>query len=144
MVPPQMPRGRSVRQTIFHHQPNRRVNHPVRVVALGRGQVLHIRVEVTTASQAMVLGVRDLNIPRSAGNRVAKLVKSTNDRTQAIGTPPALRTRPTSVVPTSLTDLGLGQVLHPNDALGHIRNVPSWPGHGDILHESPSKKLSAR
>src|SRR3990172_7038769 len=68
MIPPQMPRGRSVRQAVFHYQPNRRVNHPVRIVALRRGQVLHVGVEVTATSQAMVWGVSDLNIPRSAGN----------------------------------------------------------------------------
>ena len=139
-----MPGGRSVGQAVFHHQPNRGVNHAVRIVALGRGQVLHVRVEVTAASQAMVLRIGDLNIPRPAGNRIAKIVKPANDGAEAIRTAPALRTGPMSVVPTSFADLGLGQVLHANDALGLIRNVPSWPGHGDILPESPSQESSAK
>src|SRR3990172_6946183 len=92
----------------------------------------------------MVLGVGDLNLSRPTGNRVAQIVEPANHGAEAIRTPPALRTSSMSVVPTPLEDLGLGQVLHTNNALGLIRNVPSWPGHGDILPEFPSQELSTK
>ena len=76
---------------------------------------------------------------RSVFNGLAQvIVQSPNHRAKTIGTPPTFRTRAVSVVPTALADPGLGQVLHANNPLGLVRNVPSWPGHGDILHESHS------
>jgi len=107
-------------------------------VGFRRSQILHLGVEVAVASETMVLGIGELNVPRLAGNQVTEIVEPTDHRAKTIGTPAAIRTRSMPIVPTPLADLGLGQVFYTNDALGLIRNVPSWPGHGNILHESQS------
>jgi hypothetical protein len=119
------------------------MNHAVRVVALGQGQIVHVGIEVDAASGAMVLGVGNLDIPRPPADRIAQVVQVTHDRADAIGTPCALWTPPTPVVATPLADLGLRQVLNTGNPFGYIAHILSWPGHGDILHESFSWKSSA-
>jgi hypothetical protein len=113
-------------------------------VALGQGQIFHISVEVGAASGAMVLGVGNLDIPWPTGNGIAQVVQVANDNADAICTPSTFWTPPMPIAATALTDLGLRQVLNTRNPLGHIGNVPSWPGHGDILHQSPSPELSAK
>jgi hypothetical protein len=120
------------------------MNHTVRVVTLGWGHVVHVGVEIRVASEAMMLRVGDVNIARPARNGIAQIVKPANHRPQAMGTPFALRTEPPLVVATLPPDVGLGQILDPRNPFRLIPDVPSWSGHGHILHESASLELSAK
>jgi hypothetical protein len=112
------------------------VNHTVRVVALGQGQIFHVGVEVEAASQTVMLGIGDLDVPRPTGDGITQVVQPANDRAQAISTSPTLRASPTREAAPTLPHLRFGQILNTRNSFGHIANIPSWPSHGDILHES--------
>jgi len=144
VITPQVPGRRSIGQAVLHHQPNGGVNHAVRVVALGQGQILHVGVELKATSEAMMLRIGELNILWSTGDGIAQIVQPPDHRAKSISASSALRASSPRIAPTALADLRLGQILNTSDSFGHITNVPSWPGHGDILHESPSIKLSAK
>ena len=90
-----------------------------------------------------MLGVGDVHVTRPLGDRITQVMKPSHHGAETIGAPAAVRALPTLVVATPLDDLGLRQILDTRDPFRHIADVPSWPSHGDILHESAPRKLSA-
>jgi hypothetical protein len=143
MVPPQVPRRRTVRQAILHHQPNGGVDHPVGVVALGQGHVIHVGVEVRVALRAAMLGVREVNLARASGDRVSKIVELPRDGAEAVGIAAALGTRATPVVAASLDHLGRRQILNPRDPFRDIRHILAWASHDELLPKFVLGKSSA-
>jgi hypothetical protein len=124
-----MPRGHAIGQTVFDHQTNRQSHHPVRVVALGQRQIVHVRVEVGVAFEAAMLGVRKMNVAGPPTGRVAQIVQRPLDTPEPIGPVAAARTGPLPVVATLPDDLRLGQVFNGRDTFAGIGGTYS-PGFG--------------
>jgi len=91
-----------------------------------------------------MLGIGDMDITWPTGDQIAQVMKPSHHGAETIGAPAAVRTEPTLVVATPLDHPGSRQVLDARDPLRYVTDIPSWSRHGDILHESSSRKLSAK
>ena len=130
VVPPEMPTRLAVGQAVLHHQTHGHCHNTVGVVALGQGQVRHVRVEVALALTAVMLRIRNDNIPGPLGNRIAQIVERPLQGSMPVATPLALRARAVGGISAAADDLGLRQVLNTCDSLGTIGSVFSRSRHG--------------
>ncbi len=130
VVPPKMPTGRAVGQSVFHHQTHRHRNDTVGVVALGQSQVQHVHVEVALALTAIMLRVRNTKITRPLPHQVAEVVQRPLESAIAAATSTALRARPPRIAATAPHPQGFRQVLDTSDSLRTIGSVFSRSRHG--------------
>jgi hypothetical protein len=113
------------------------------VVGLGQSIVGHVGVEVFATCAAVMLGVGNVNIPRSPQYEIAHVVKDALPCSIPIARSAALRTRPMLEVATSRDDFGCGQVFRFDDPLRGVRKVLSGTEHDTALlgQAFPAKKL---
>ena len=91
VITPQVPGSCAIRQAVFDHQPNGRVNDAMRVAALGQCQIVHVSVEPTVAAGAVVLGVDQVQVARQAGSRIPQLVQNSSGHMPSGAGPLAIR-----------------------------------------------------
>jgi len=133
MVAPEVPRGRPVRQSVFDDQADGQRQHPVGIVALRQGQVVHVGVEVAVALGAAMLGVRDMNIAGPPRSRISQIMERPLGGPHTIGPPPTLRAGPPTVIAAAPDRLGLWQILNTRNAFRAVGNVLARLPHGDTL-----------
>ena len=129
MVSPEMPTGRAVRQSVLHHQPHRQRDDPLGVVALGWGEVPGVHVEVTAAFAAVMLGVREMDVPRSFADQIPQIMQRPLDGAIAVAASAAFRAWPSREIAAALDQLGLRQVFNTRNPFRPIGSVLSWPRH---------------
>ena len=130
MVSPEGPTGGAIRQAILNDQADGGVDDASGVVAAGVGEVGHVGVEVLATVGAIMLGVDQDDVAGSAGEGVAQVVKSTASEAVAVGAMPATRTRPSAIIAALAGDLGLGQVVNADGALGGVGAIFAGCRHG--------------
>ena len=130
MVSPEGPTGGAIRQAILNDQADGGVDDASGVVAAGVGEVGHVGVEVLATVGAIMLGVDQDDIARSAGKGIAQVVKSTASEAVAVGAMAASRTGPPAVIAALAGDLGLGQIVDACGALGGVGAVFAGWRHG--------------
>src|SRR4030067_717095 len=123
VVPPEMPTGRAVGQSILHHQTHGHRHDPVCVMAVGKSQVGHIHVEVALALTAIMLRVRKEKITRSLPQQIAEVVQPPLESVIAVATSTTLWAPSSRIAATALYPQGFGQVLHTSDSLGTIAST---------------------
>jgi hypothetical protein len=127
-----MPGGGSVRQAVLDHATNGGCDDAVSIVAVGHGQIQHVGVKVAVAGLAIVLGVSQVQIARSAADAVAQIVQRAIDDPQSRGAPIALGAALAGIIAGTFDDQRFGKVLDAKDAFGGIGQIDSgW--HGDSL-----------
>jgi len=89
-----MPTGRAVGQAVLHHQPYRDGDDAVGIVALGWNEVRGVHVEKAAAFAAVMLGVREVKVPRSFADQIAEITQRPFDGAIPVATPAALRAWP--------------------------------------------------
>src|SRR5262245_45648266 len=143
VVAPQGPAGGAVRQTVFDHQADGRVDDAAGVVAARVGQVGHVGVEVPAALRAEVPGVEHDEVAGPPGEGIAEVGEGAAAPAIAVGAVAAPRAGPAAVVAAAEADVGRGQVVDAGDALGGIGAViaGSWhrdaPGRRDLPGDTP-------
>jgi hypothetical protein len=130
MFSPEGPTGGAIRQAILDDQADGGVDDASGVVAAGVGEVGHVGVEVLATVGAIMLGVDQDDIARSAGEGIAQVVKSTASEAVAVGAMAASRTGPPAVIATLAGNFGLGKVIDACGAFGGIGAVFAGWRHG--------------
>jgi hypothetical protein len=128
-----MPTGRLVRQSVFDHQTNGQGDDAVRVMCPGQGQVRHLGVEILAAFGAMMDGIGEMNVVRTAGSQISHIMQHASRPTIPVGTVPTPRAGLSSEVSAALDDLRFGQVLDAGDAFGGIGQILPRSRHGKAL-----------
>ena len=85
-----MPTGGTVRQPVLDHDAHGGGDDAVGVVAVGNGQVQHVRVEVVVAMAAAVLRIAHEQIAGPAADRITQVVQRALGGAQAISAVTAL------------------------------------------------------
>jgi hypothetical protein len=133
VVTPQVPTGRSIRQSVFDDQTDGCLLHTVGIVTRGKSQVERVGVEAASTMGATMFGIGNHEIDRSAGARVAQIMEgplpdvTARRRVVATGTATAAR-----VAAAPLMVRGR-QVFHPRDSFGDIGNIVAWLVHNPLL-----------
>jgi hypothetical protein len=144
VVPPKVPTGRLIRQSVFDHQADGQGDHAMRVMGTRQGQIGHIGVEVFIALRAMVDRMGEVNDMRSARNQVSQIVQRPCGTAIPIGTVSAKWARLPSIISSAFDDFWLGQVLHARDALRSIRQIFAWSWHGMTLRSRFQAEILAK
>jgi len=134
MVPPQVPGGGTVRQTIFNDQADGCRNHTVGVAAPRQGQVQHVGVKILFAARAEMLRILDVDIDWPFRPRIPQIVKDSSHALVAVRTVGAVWAGSALVISTALKALGLGKILNTFNSFGPIRSIFPRDGHLMILH----------
>jgi hypothetical protein len=127
-----MPRGGAVGQAVLHDDADGGGNDAVGVVAVGQGQVEHVRVEIVVAMGTAVLRVGYVQVAGSAAERIAQVVQGSLRRPQAIGAAAALKTGATWIVAGALDNPRSGKIFDAGDAFRGIGPVNPRSGHGSL------------
>jgi len=148
VVPPQMPTRHAVGKTILDHQTHRLLLYAVGVMALGESQVVHVRVEASSAGGTLMLGVGQVKVQGPAATCIAQVVQDPSSRSIAPGPLPAERTAPPPVVAAPPLDAWRRKILHPRNPFRTIRDIVTRTVHdrssrrsasrGNIGHEAPA------
>jgi hypothetical protein len=65
VVAPEVPTRRPIGQAVLDHQPDRQINHAVRVLTAGWRQIGEVRVKVLATLRTVVLRIGDHKITRT-------------------------------------------------------------------------------
>lgn len=130
VVSPEMPTGRTIRQTILHDQPHCQRDDAMCVMTLGERQLGRIRVKVALTFAAIVLRVSETNVPRASADQIPHVVQRPFETPFAITATLAFRARPVRKVAAACRDFRLGQLFNMGNSLGSIRHVLSRSSHG--------------
>jgi hypothetical protein len=143
MVTPQMPAGSLIRQAILHDEAYGQRNNTMGVMGFGQSIVGHVGVEVFATGSAVMLGVGDVNIPRTPQYEISNVVQNALPRSIPVARLAALRTRPMLEVATSGYDFRFGQIFRLGDSLCGVRKILSGTEHDAALFDKgfPAKKL---
>jgi hypothetical protein len=128
MVPPQVPRGRPIGQSVLDHQPHGQIHHRSGVLSPSSRQILGVRGEVNPARDAVVLRVRQMDV-FGASLRSAQVVQRPLDHPISRSRVAALGARSAPIIPRPPFDPWLRQVLDPLNPLRGIRDVLSGSRH---------------
>jgi hypothetical protein len=133
VIAPEVPAGGLIRQAILHDEPHGQGNDAMGVMGFGQGIVGHVRVEVLPTTRASMLRVDDEDIAWTTEHQVANVMQNPLARSASKTGFPTEGTRTMREVPGAANDLRGGQIFGSSDALGDIREIPSWSRHGKAL-----------
>jgi hypothetical protein len=133
MIAPQMPAGCLIRQAILDDEAHGQRNDAMGVMGFGQSLVGHVSVEVFATCAAVMLGVGDMNIPRSPQYEIPDVVQHPLPRAIPIARSAAPRTNPMVEIATSGYDFRLGQIFRFADSFRGVRKVLSGTEHGAAL-----------
>jgi len=130
VVTPEVPTGGLVGQTVLGHQADRQVLDAAGVQAFGPGQVGEIDAEVAITVGAVMFGVADHQIDRTARARIAQVVHGARGHSVASRAATAATATAGRVVAASAFDTRLGKILDAGNALGDVGDILAWIRHG--------------
>src|SRR5262245_32336135 len=129
VVAPQVPTGRAVGQTVFDHDANRQINHPVGILTARRGQIREVSAKVLATLRTVVLRIRNHEITRTPQVEIPQIMQRPLELLVPIGRVTTPRARLPDVVATVGDDLGLGQVCGGDDPSAWVGSVLTWTTH---------------
>src|SRR5690349_17495383 len=89
VITPQMPTGRFIGEAVLDHEAYRQVDAPMRVLALGRRQGRGLGVAILAALAAVMLRVRQCDLPRTPRDEIPDIVQHAGEDPIAIAALPA-------------------------------------------------------
>src|SRR5215831_8992610 len=75
VVTPKVPTRGPVGQAVFDYEPYRQIDHAVRILTAGRGEIGEVRIEVLLTFRTVVLRIRDHEITRTPEVEIAQVVQ---------------------------------------------------------------------
>jgi len=135
MVPPEVPGGCPVGETILDDQPDSRRDDTVGVTAPGQGKVQHVGIEVLLAARTIMLREPDEKIDWPFRSGVSQIVEHSVHPPVTICTMVAHRARPALEVPAPSDRLRFRKVLNTGDPLGSVRSVFPRSSHFASLQD---------
>jgi hypothetical protein len=130
MIPPKVPTGGAVGQSIRDDQLRGQIDDGVGVVAAGRGQVGRADVGVIATLQAAMLRVGQVDDKGPLGDEIAEVVERAPDLVIPVGAAYATGAGSPFVVPAAPAGLGLGEIFDTEDAYGRVAAIFSGSCHG--------------
>jgi len=129
MIPPKVPTGGAVGQSIRDDQLRGQIDDGVGVVAAGRGQVGRADVGVIATLQAAMLRVGQVDDKGPPGDEIAEVVERA-PLVIPVGAAYATGAGSPFVVPAAPAGLGLGEIFDTEDAYGRVAAIFSGSCHG--------------
>src|SRR5215813_7169461 len=129
VVAPEVPTRGPIGQAVLDHQPYRQINHAVRVLTAGRGEIGEVRIEVLATLCTVMLRIGDHKIPRTPQIEIPQVVQRSMVLLIPIGRVTTTRARLPDVVATVWDELGLGQVCGGGDPSAGVGAVFPWTEH---------------
>jgi hypothetical protein len=129
MIPPEVPTGHSVGQTIFDNKTDSPLLDAAGVQTVGQSQVGNIDGKATTTVEAAMAGERDHQSDGPLSPGIAEIMQSAGAHgitTGAVVTVRAGSCRPVTAAPL---DAWPGQVFDTSDTLSDIRNILARTSH---------------
>ena len=105
----------------------------MRVVTLGKRQIIHVGIEVSVAMATTMLRINNVQITWPTRYGIAQIMQRSLGGTQPRRTAPTRGTPAMFVIATTFDDSRLGQILHPRDPFGDISHIRSGQNHDDLL-----------
>lgn len=99
-------------------------------MAIGQSQVGKVAGEAAATAEAAMTGKGNDQIGGAVGPRVAEVVKDAGAHGIAAGAAATARAGSRRPVAAAPLDAWLGEILDARDALGDIRDIFPWTGHG--------------
>src|SRR5215510_13508703 len=129
VVAPQVPTRRAVGHTVFDHEADRQINHPVGILTARWGQIREVGAKVLTTLRTVMLGRGHKQITRTPHVEIPQVVQRPMRLLVPIGRVTTARTRVSDVVATIRDDLGLRQVCGCGDPGAWGGAVLTWTEH---------------
>src|SRR5262249_51730974 len=129
VVAPQVPTRRAVGHTVFDHDADRQIDHPVGILTAGWRQVREVGAKVLATLRTVMLGIRDEQITRTPEVEIPHIMQRPMRLLVPIGRVTTMRARLPDVVATVGDDLGLGQVCGCGDPGAGVGSVLTWTEH---------------
>src|SRR4029450_1505006 len=123
VVAPQVPTCRAVGQTVFDHDADRQIDHPVGILTARRGQVREVGAKVLATLRTVMLGIGHQQIPRTPRVEIPQIMERPMRLLVPTGRVTTTRARLPEVVATVKDDLGLGQVCGGGDPGAWVGSV---------------------
>ena len=132
VIAPQVPTGGSVGQALFYDHTHGQVDHPIRIMTAGRGQVGEIDVEMLMTVGTIVRRVGHHKVNRATGASIAKVVHGALVRCVARGEMATSGAGGLLMVPTIKSSLGCWEVLDVDNTLGGVWHVFTRSKHSAL------------
>src|SRR5919202_1557339 len=129
VVAPQVPTRRAVGQTVFDHDADRQIDHPVGILTARRGQVREVGAKVRATLRTVMLGIGHKQITRTPHVEIPQIMERPMRLLVPIGRVTTTRARLPDVVATVEDDLGLGQVFGCCEPGAWVGSVFTWTEH---------------
>jgi hypothetical protein len=123
VIPPEVPGGNSVWQTVFHYPSDGQREDAPGVMAAGGCEVRKVHVEVNATGLAAMVGVPDLQVKRSVSGQAAEIVEDSAAEGVAIAATATAGAATPTVVPRPMFDPRSGQVLNAGNPFGGVREI---------------------
>src|SRR5262245_23933564 len=129
VVAPQVPTRWAVGQTVFDHEADRQIDHPVGILTARWGQIREVGAKVLATLRTVMLGIGHQQITRTPHIEIPQIMQRPMRLLVPIGLVPTARTRVPYVVATVGDDLRLGQVSGHRDPFARVGSVLTWTEH---------------
>src|SRR5262249_22897442 len=114
---------------VCDHEPYRQIDHAVRILTAGRGEIGEVRIEVLLTFRTVVLRIRDHEITRTPQVEIAQVVQLPLGLLVPIGRVTTAWTPLPLVIATIGDDLWRGQVCNRGYPFGGIRPISTRTKH---------------
>jgi hypothetical protein len=138
VIPPEVPRGGSGRQSVLDDQADGEGNHPVCVTTPREGHIGHVSVEIQAAEGAVMLRIEEVNLVGLPRHQIPHVVQPPGKAPQAGSSFAAPRAGIAFVVTTANEDSRCRQVFNTSDSLCYIGKVFTGARHHSVLQSSRS------
>ena len=130
MVPPKMPTGLSIRQTVLDNNPDGEFDDSVGVMRTGSGEISCINVEIDLAFRAMMDRIDKFDEYGASLGPTTEMAKFSLSFAVFAAKVAAMGARAFGVYFRAFSDDGLGQIVDVIDPFRGIGQIISRTGHG--------------
>src|SRR5215475_1380980 len=129
VVAPQVPTRWAVGQTVFDHEADRQIDHPVGILTARWGQIREVGAKVLATLRTVMLGIGHQQIARTPHVEIPQVMEGPMRLLVPIGRVTTARTWLSEVVATIRDDLGLWQICGCGDPGAGVGSVLPWTEH---------------
>jgi hypothetical protein len=105
-------------------------------MGVGQGQIEHVGVEIMSTGGTVMSRIRDFQLARSPGERIAQIVERPLSRPQPERPVPAPGTRASAIMARPPHDLRRGKIFDQLDAFRRITHIASRAIHDQVSKTS--------
>src|SRR5215831_758402 len=133
VVAPEVPTRRPVGQAVLDHEPYRQINHAMRILTARWPQIGEVRTKVLATLGAVMLRIRDHEIPRTPQVEIPQVVQCPLELFVLISLVTTMRTRLSCGDAPGRDDLWRWQVGNRSDPFSGIGSIRPRTEHGCVL-----------